>query len=113
MVLLERFRHLLKLRQRNVHLEDELIGMKEPDWLDQATDRIGVDTVSALDEAQRRELLAVHAALGRIVAGTYGKCAVCGKTIERERLKVIPWATLCAEDSAAREAEAGARVTQE
>ncbi len=37
----------------------------------------------------------VKKALGRIKAGTYGKCENCGKTIETGRLLAMPTATLC------------------
>jgi DnaK suppressor protein len=34
-------------------------------------------------------------ALAKIVDGTYGKCANCGKSIEAARLKALPHASLC------------------
>jgi DnaK suppressor protein len=42
----------------------------------------------------------VEHALGRIDAGKYGNCEVCGKPIPVERLEVLPYATLCVEDAA-------------
>lgn len=36
-------------------------------------------------------------ALARIKKGTYGKCEVCGKTIEEKRLEADPAATTCIE----------------
>ena len=36
-------------------------------------------------------------ALARIEDGTYGKCKVCGKEIEEERLNANPAATTCVE----------------
>jgi RNA polymerase-binding protein DksA len=42
----------------------------------------------------------VEHALGRIDAGKYGNCEVCGKAIPVERLEVLPYATLCVEDAA-------------
>lgn len=47
-------------------------------------------------EAQARESLAqIERTLGRMDAGTYGKCARCGAEIPRERLEVMPEAELC------------------
>jgi DnaK suppressor protein len=46
-------------------------------------------TVSAIDRA-----------LERIDAGTYGRCAACGTTIQTERLEAVPWAALCVPCSA-------------
>jgi RNA polymerase-binding transcription factor DksA len=39
----------------------------------------------------------VEAALSRIEENTYGKCEVCGKDIEEERLKANPAAATCTE----------------
>lgn len=43
----------------------------------------------------QEELDAVHAALGRIDRGSYGRCLNCGAHIPLERLKVQPDASLC------------------
>jgi DnaK suppressor protein len=40
----------------------------------------------------------IDQALGRIDAGTYGTCTVCGATISEERLAAIPYASLCLDD---------------
>jgi len=45
----------------------------------------------ALDELRETE-----AALARLEGGEYGVCAVCGNSIERERLELIPEAVRCA-----------------
>src|SRR5215212_9434888 len=37
----------------------------------------------------------VHAALGRIDAGTYGRCEHCGKDIIAARLDALPYARYC------------------
>lgn len=37
----------------------------------------------------------VHAALQRLVGGTYGSCATCGQAIDRRRLEALPSATTC------------------
>jgi RNA polymerase-binding transcription factor DksA len=46
--------------------------------------------------ANESNLLAeVRAALGRIEAGTFGRCEGCGKAITRTRLKAVPYARAC------------------
>ena len=45
----------------------------------------------------------IDRALGRIEEGTYGLCERCGKPIEKARLKVLPYATLCIKDKQAEE----------
>jgi len=37
----------------------------------------------------------VEAALQRLDAGTYGRCATCREPIPAERLEVCPWVTEC------------------
>ena len=44
----------------------------------------------------RRDLLVqVERALGRLDAGTYGRCEECGNPIPKARLQAFPRATLC------------------
>lgn len=40
-------------------------------------------------------LMKVNHALDRISNGTYGRCERCGKIIEEERLKALPYTTFC------------------
>jgi YteA family regulatory protein len=42
-------------------------------------------------------LTKVNHALDQIKDGSYGKCERCGKTIDEERLKAVPYTTLCIE----------------
>jgi len=51
-----------------------------------------------LEEGAERRLGQIDAALARIEAGTFGMCEVCGKPIGIERLRAVPWATLCIDD---------------
>ena len=48
-----------------------------------------------LAEKVARELAEVDAALGRIVAGSYGTCISCRGPLGFQRLRAIPEATLC------------------
>ncbi len=45
----------------------------------------------------RRTLNLVETALKRLDTGEYGRCEVCGKAIDRARLKTLPYATQCVE----------------
>ena len=51
--------------------------------------------VGALVRQAEAHLAAVEAAVGRLDAGTYGICLVCGRPIPAERLEVRPTATTC------------------
>ena len=48
-----------------------------------------------LAEKVTRELAEVDAALGRIVAGSYGTCIACRGPLGLQRLRAIPEARLC------------------
>jgi len=56
-----------------------------------------------LEENAEHILGEIEAALGRIDAGTYGRCSVCGGPIGEERLLAVPYATLCIDDKRAQE----------
>lgn len=99
---------LRDIAQRVVALEDDLDTMAEE--LDvEIMDRVQEETWAALlaklgdqDRAQAEE---IQAALARIDAGTFGRCARCGEEIARARLDALPTARRCAacqEDEEAR-----------
>ena len=48
------------------------------------------------DESERRAV-AIDAALGRLDEGTWGRCAVCGRDIDDERLDALPETDRCRE----------------
>jgi len=49
-----------------------------------------------------RDLLGkIEKALTRMDEGTYGTCERCGKTIEKARLRALPYANLCIADAQA------------
>ena len=48
-----------------------------------------------LAERVERELEEVDAALGRIEAGSYGRCVACGGPLGLQRLRAIPEARYC------------------
>ncbi len=49
----------------------------------------------ALRERNQAHLKQVDAALGRIDAGTFGRCLRCGNAIAEARLEALPWAAYC------------------
>jgi RNA polymerase-binding transcription factor DksA len=69
----------------------------EPDAL---ADKYEEETTNegVLDTLEER-LKEITDALGRIENGTYGKCSVCGKEIEKEKLEANPATTTCLEHS--------------
>jgi RNA polymerase-binding transcription factor DksA len=74
---------------------------------DDATELFEREKSLTLEGTLRDHLRQVESALDRIEAGTYGRCAVCGRPIGKERLNAIPETTLCLEHKAAAERESG------
>src|SRR6478736_2743950 len=60
----------------------------------QALEQIGRDT--SLQEAERRELIAIERALAKMATGNFGICEDCSEEIPSKRLMVLPEARLCA-----------------
>ena len=109
----EHFRtQLLEERKRvvdaidNIHAENPgSLGDEtdEPSFQDNhlgdiATATFDREMASTLEDNSTHVLSEIDAALARIDAGTFGTCQACGKPIDEERLKALPWATLCIED---------------
>lgn len=58
----------------------------------------GVDPVAYQTAAANRRVVdQIVAALGRLDAGTYGRCNRCGERIASGRLEVVPHAAACVE----------------
>jgi len=70
---------------------------------DHATETYMRELDDGLEETVDHLLDEIEAALARIEDGTYGTCVVCGRTITEERLRAVPYATLCIDDKRARE----------
>jgi DnaK suppressor protein len=89
---------LAALERRVVRLSGDLRHETDPlerDFEEQATQREHEEVLAGLDDAGRRELAAIRAALNRIEAGTYGTCVACGEPIAPQRLRALPTALRC------------------
>jgi RNA polymerase-binding transcription factor DksA len=65
------------------------------DFEEQATQAENDEVLDSLGNAARAEIAMVKSAIASIDKGRYGLCQVCGKEIGKERLKVIPYSSLC------------------
>ena len=70
---------------------------------DSATETFIRELDDGLEDTVEHLLAEIDAALRRIEEGTYGTCVVCGRPIGEERLRAVPYATLCIEDKRAQE----------
>lgn len=103
-----------RLEDEKSHLEAELatVGRRNPsnpnDWEaapqetgeeadqnDTATQLEGYGDNAAISNDLEIRYNAVLAALARIEDGSYGKCSVCGESIEESRLEADPAAATC------------------
>ena len=57
----------------------------------------GLDSEIAISQNEELLLEEVEQAIERIRVGTYGICQQCGRTIDAERLQVVPYAARCIE----------------
>ncbi|GAC1592619.1 MAG: hypothetical protein NVS3B21_12520 [Acidimicrobiales bacterium] len=119
----ERWRQVVEAERADaaMHVEDrraELDSLAETTDVDGRDDEHDPDgstaafthsmTVGLLATARRR-LDDAHAALGRLDAGTYGRCATCDAPITEARLNALPTALECAGCAAANGRSAGLR----
>lgn len=110
----EEFRNLLLAERGRLQSTVDHIHAEHPGSIEDELGEVGSgtenhlgDTASAtfdrafdegLEESAQQTLAEIDAALGRLDAGTYGACEVCGKPIVADRLRVIPWARFCIDD---------------
>lgn len=78
---------------------DDIAGdLRRPgdrDWQERAAELENDEVLENLDESSRAEVAQLRAALRRLEAGTYGRCARCGEPIAAARLTAIPSTTTC------------------
>lgn len=84
-----------ELQTRVAEVGDQLDDPADADWDDRAIEMEDDEALEQLGNVSLRELRAVDAALTRIEAGSYGRCASCGEKIELQRLEAVPYATRC------------------
>jgi len=102
----EHFEKLLHNKERELQsnlavLEGEGRAAGESEVRDSTDDATSSQSTSeSFDEGSlvSQTLEQVQDALQRIQNGSYGKCTVCGRQIERARLEAVPWTPYCLED---------------
>jgi DnaK suppressor protein len=67
----------------------------DQDLEEQATQAENDQVLDGLGNAARTEMEMVKQAIARIDKGQYGLCQVCGKPISKERLKAVPYSSMC------------------
>lgn len=67
------------------------------DLADRADAFNSVTISEGLSTTQKITIEQIRRALQRIKDGDYGKCVICGKEIEKDRLDAVPYADKCKE----------------
>ena len=62
---------------------------------EEATQSFELEKRLALEKQIRDNIADVERALDRLDKGKYGRCEICGKTIDPNRLEALPYATVC------------------
>ncbi len=62
---------------------------------DAGSDNYEIENTLGLMDSERKILVEINDALGRIESGTYGICEGTGEQIPKKRLEAIPWARYC------------------
>jgi len=83
------------LLKRVGEIADDLRRPGDRDWQERAAELENDEVLENLDESSRAEVAQVRAALRRLDAGTYGRCAKCGEPIGAARLAAIVSTTTC------------------
>lgn len=74
-------------------IENDMINVN--DSVDEATSTITQTILSTMSKNNQQKILAIEAALRRIIENNYGICITCGSKITKERLEAVPWVTKC------------------
>ena len=90
---------LLKLEgELKSHIEKLSVDLSKShsrDSGEQAVERENDEVINQLERDASEELTQVQNAIQRINSGKYHLCTSCGGDISAERLKAIPYTTLC------------------
>ncbi len=101
--LIDRRAELLERGKRiheNIHHRDEPLSA---DFAEQAIELENRELLEALDDEVKLELRQIERALIRIDEEEYESCENCGEDVGEERLKALPYTTLCIRCATAQE----------
>ncbi len=99
---LEYYKNKLKTMENDIleNIKSETIDEENPfeidgDLVDRA-DAFNSATINeGLSASQKKMIEEIRRAYQRIKDGNFGKCSVCGESIEEERLEAVPYAEKC------------------
>ena len=80
---------------KNRQVSDETSDESAQDMADRATSAYTKEFAYSLSESDRKLLLLIEEALGRLDTGTYGTCVLCSQVVQEKRIEAVPWARHC------------------
>ena len=86
---------LVQLTARVRQIESDLRDPGSKDWEEWAVEAENKEVLERLNDAERREIRAIQAAIRRIDEGTYAICDGCGDRIAPKRLEALPYTSVC------------------
>lgn len=84
-----------ELKSRIKNIKNSLTSARSKDWEEAAVEAENDEVLEGLYTESTGELAQVKFALKRIKTGEYSECAECGEDINKKRLKIMPFTTLC------------------
>ena len=84
-----------ELKTRIKDIKKSLTSAHSKDWVEAATEAENDEVLEGIYSESMSELLQVKFALKRISSEEYSECADCGEGINKKRLKIMPYTTLC------------------
>ncbi|HYO16823.1 MAG TPA: TraR/DksA family transcriptional regulator [Thermoanaerobaculia bacterium] len=86
---------ILDMYKQDVRAGQESADDGTEDIVDRANNAYNRELMFSLSDSERQMVLQIEAALARMDAGTYGRCAHCGNAIAIRRLEAVPYARFC------------------
>jgi RNA polymerase-binding protein DksA len=93
--LLAKQEEILAMYRNDLRSGQESNDSPTEDIVDRANNAYSRELSYSISDAERGMMLQIEEALGRIDAGTYGRCANCGQPIAAARLEAVPWTRHC------------------
>ncbi|MDR0964906.1 MAG: TraR/DksA C4-type zinc finger protein [Myxococcales bacterium] len=105
---LQRRRHALVAGRRSMARADQTLReSRDAEFEEQMQADELITTIETLDSERDAEIAEIDAALERLDAGIYGRCAIDGEEIDPARLDALPYTRLCAAHAAAQAFDEG------
>jgi len=93
--LLKMREELLKEIDEGIKIQRDVAGRDVGDFYDDVDIEKDRQMYHMLGEREREKIKAIDEALEKIDDNTYGRCEECDEKINKERLKILPFAKYC------------------